>query len=477
MHSVTATTFDDWRLSARTFLQAEIEPSAIRWIDHRSLATQAQQDLFGTSVPLSPALPLPADLANSNRTINVPASFLSIAKTVSFHRSPSRWENLYGILWRLSHGEKHLLSIASDPDVIELAAMEKAVRRDAHKTKAFVRFRSFRDNDGERFVAWHRPDHYVLRYVADFFCRRFDVMRWSILTPDESCHWDGAKLTFSEGLPRSSAPADDEIEELWKTYYANIFNPARIKLKAMQAEMPKKHWATMPETELIEPMLRDAPRRVEQMIQYTDSIASAQSFVPQQKDIAILREAAATCQGCALCHDATQTVFGSGPENSRAVLVGEQPGDNEDQMGQPFVGPAGKLLREVLHASGIDEQTIYMTNAVKHFKFTRSGKRRLHKKPSAREVAACRPWLQAELETIRPKLILCLGASASGVIFGPNFRITEQRGQWYSSPYADRTLATYHPSALLRAPQDKAAEMRREFESDIGEFAKAFHAL
>jgi DNA polymerase len=146
--------------------------------------------------------------------------------------------------------------------------MEKSVRRDAHKMKAFVRFRTVtgREGEGDHYVAWHRPDHLIVPLVATFFRDRFGVMRWTILTPDASVAWDGSDLTFGPGVPQREAPQPDDLEAMWKTYYASVFNPARIKLSAMRAEMPKKHWPTLPETEIIDDLLRDAPRRVEEMM-------------------------------------------------------------------------------------------------------------------------------------------------------------------------------------------------------------------
>ncbi|MEM0927266.1 MAG: UdgX family uracil-DNA binding protein, partial [Planctomycetota bacterium] len=303
-----------------------------------------------------------------------------------------------------------------------------------------------------------------------FFARRFDCMRWTIMTPEESASWDGQQLDFGPGMPRSAAPSGDELESLWKSYYANIFNPARIKMKAMQAEMPKKHWPTMPETELIDKLLREAPRRVDKMIAQTDAMVTAKAFIPKTDSLDELREASLACQGCELCHPATQTVFGIGPRDASLMLIGEQPGDQEDEVGMPFVGPAGQLLNEVLAEVGIHREDIYVTNAVKHFKFSRNGKRRLHKKPSSREVAACRHWLDAEIELVRPRQIVCLGATAAGVIFGPNFQLTRRRGIVEKTDAADWTMATYHPSALLRA-RENASAMRVAL---VDDFKKVF---
>ena len=413
--------------------------------------------------------------ATGSHPFRVPPQYVDMARKVACHRSPRRWELLYRLLWRITGGERKLLLNVADRDVHEVTQFQKAIQRDSHKMKAFVRFRKITDEAGERYVAWHRPDHYTLELVSDFFARRFDVMRWAIMTPDESAVWDGKQLTMGEGMPRSEAHresqvGDDELEELWKTYYANIFNPARIKLNAMRAEMPKKHWATMPETQLIDDLVRDAPKRVEKMIKHAEGGVTARPYLPNahQATLDQLAAAAMTCQGCDLHRDATQTVFGRGVSDAKLVLVGEQPGDQEDRSGEPFIGPAGKLLREVLKEVGLDETQIYITNAVKHFKFKQSGKRRLHVKPAARDVAACRPWLEAEVAAIKPAMLVCLGATAAGVVFGPGYRLTKQRGEVQKTDYARWTMATYHPSALLRVPDETARQtMRENFTADL----------
>ncbi|HET9780977.1 MAG TPA: UdgX family uracil-DNA binding protein [Candidatus Dormibacteraeota bacterium] len=172
-----------------------------------------------------------------------------------------------------------------------------------------------------------------------------------------------------------------------------------------------------------------------------------------------LREAAAGCHGCELWENATQTVFGEGAEHGRLMLVGEQPGDQEDLQGHPFVGPAGKLLERALDDAGIDRRLVYVTNAVKHFRWTRRGKRRLHEKPNAGQVRACKPWLDAEIEVVRPGLIVLLGATAAQAVLGPAFRVSKQRGEVLPSPYGVPVLATVHPSSILRATDDESREV------------------
>ena len=252
--------------------------------------------------------------------------------------------------------------------------MDKAVRRDVHKMRAFVRFRTVAAEKGGTpwYVAWFEPAHHIVEANAPFFRDRFASMRWSILTPDRCAYWDGAALHFTTGLTRAEAPDADAIEPLWRQYYANIFNPARVKVRAMQKEMPKRYWQNLPEAELIPTLLRQAPTRVETMIARSEAQQPPSTDwqlvqPPETDDLGILREAAAGCMACPLYKHATQMVFGEGPPVAEVVFVGEQPGDTEDREGRPFIGPAGKLLDRALAEAGIDRKRIYVTNAVKHF--------------------------------------------------------------------------------------------------------------
>jgi uracil-DNA glycosylase family protein len=183
--------------------------------------------------------------------------------------------------------------------------------------------------------------------------------------------------------------------------------------------------------------------------------------VPATSSLKELREAARHCTACHLYKLGTQTVFGEGPKGAPIMLIGEQPGDNEDLAGKPFVGPAGKIMDRALEEAGIDRKEVYVTNAVKHFKWEPRGKRRIHKKPNSREIAACRPWLEAELRLVKPDLVVCLGATAAQTIFGPAFRVTRERGKVLSSSFAPKVVATVHPSSLLRQPDEESR--RREY--------------
>ena len=183
-----------------------------------------------------------------------------------------------------------------------------------------------------------------------------------------------------------------------------------------------------------------------------DGVKTAAPFVPKTTSLKVLSAAAHECRGCDLYTSATQVVFGAGPKGARVMFVGEQPGDQEDRQGEPFVGPAGALLDKALADAGIPRDQVYVTNAVKHFKWEPRGKRRIHKKPRASEVKACRPWLEAELRAVKPAVVVCLGATAAQSLLGASFKLMQQRGQVVASSAAERIVATIHPSAVLRAP-------------------------
>lgn len=460
-------TFAGWQAAARAALIAGEPPEALLWQELG--ADQPTLDL-APEFPPAPPRDAPRDAPR------VPRAFVALARSVADHRSPDRWSRLYRVLWRLTHGEPRLLEITVDPDIDTIARMDKALRRDVHKMRAFVRFREVTADDGAPwFVAWFEPEHHIVERNAPFFIDRFAGMRWSILTPDRCAHWDGAEIRFTPGVPRSAAPGEDATEDLWRTYYANIFNPARVKTHAMQAEMPKKYWRNLPEAALIPSLLEAAPKRVETMVAHSQTRARAVATAewrpaepPRTDDLAVLRDAAATCTACPLYRDATQTVFGEGPPDATVVFVGEQPGDQEDRAGRPFVGPAGKLLDRALVEAGVDRATVYVTNAVKHFKWEPRGKRRLHKTPGARDIAACRPWLEAELAALRPRVLVCLGGTAAQSVLGPDVRVTHDRGRVQASDFCAQTVITVHPSSLLRAPDEAAREAGyRQFVEDL----------
>ena len=197
---------------------------------------------------------------------------------------------------------------------------------------------------------------------------------------------------------------------------------------------------------------------------------TAADYVPETGGLPVLRKAVQECRGCDLYRHASQAVFGEGPRSATVVFIGEQPGDEEDRRGRPFVGPAGRLLDRALEEAGIDRSSAYVTNAVKHFKFEERGKRRLHKKPSAGEIRACRPWLEAELSRIKPSVIVCLGATAAQTMFGAQFRLTQHRGELIPQDWAPKAIATVHPSAILRAPDEE--QRHEEYKAFVADLTK-----
>lgn len=447
--------FSEWRDQARVLLAAAVAPEAVTWINGH------ETSLFDEA---------PAATAAPSTGARVPRTFLDLANTVLAHSDPQRHGLLYRVLWRLAHGEPQLLQLITDADMLRLRAMEKSVRRDTHKMKAFVRFREVAapENSGSVFIAWFEPKHYIVERVAPFFMRRFAGMHWSILTPYRSAHWDGETLKFAEGANKSEAPDEDALEDLWRTYYANIFNPARLKIKAMTSEMPVKYWKNLPEARLIPGLIREAMPRAQEMVDKPATtprkrIAPALPQAPtgealEAGSLEQLRSLALDCRRCELWKQATRTVFGEGPKNAQVMFIGEQPGDQEDLAGKPFIGPAGKLLNRALEQAGLDRQKIYVTNTVKHFKFEPRGKQRLHKRADSREQAACRPWLEAELAQVQPEIVVCLGAMAAQAVFGSEFQLLKERGRWRELGSGIRAFATVHPSFLLRLPDQEARE-------------------
>ncbi len=425
---------------------AGVKPESVSW-------SADQTDLFGAGEPPPPP---PA-----SGTIAVPRAFLDLARSTVCHRDPERFALLYALLWRLQ-AARGLMEDHADPLVRRCAVLAKEVRRDIHKMRAFLRFREM----GGTYVAWFEPDHHIVRANAGFFIRRFASMKWSILTPSISLYWDGKALLEGPGMQRGDAPAGDPIEEVWKTYYASTFNPARVKIGAMLKEMPKKYWKNMPETALIPALVATAQARETGMM-----------LTAQQRDTSVagkdaawaaLRDEAAGCTRCPLhCH-ATQTVFGEGPMSARMMMIGEQPGDQEDLAGRPFVGPAGQVFDRALGDAEIDRAAIYVSNAVKHFKFEQRGKRRIHAKPVAGEIEACRWWIDQERAILAPTTVVALGATAARSLFDKVVKIGEARGRPLDLPGGGTAWVTAHPSSILRIEDAVlAAQAYRQFVDDL----------
>ncbi|WP_129793410.1 UdgX family uracil-DNA binding protein [Sphingosinicella sp. CPCC 101087] len=481
--------FEGWRDAVRPLAAARVPPQDIFW-----RVGEATSGLFDAAVsdPLPPGEPF-----------SVPRAFLTLAETVVCHSDPERFALLYAALLRVLD-RPDFLADAADSLVQRLERMARTVRRDIHKMHAFLRFREVATPEGPRYVAWFEPDHHVVRAAAGFFVRRFAGMRWSILTPALSVHWDGEVLAEGPGAARGDAPADDPLEQVWKTYYASIFNPARLNVDAMLKEMPRRYWKNMPETALVGELIKAAPAREAAMIAAStgDGMSRPKSDLtaaerqglaeadeaerriqPGGNALAAWESLLADAKRCTRCHlykHATQTVFGEGPLDARILFVGEQPGDQEDLAGRPFVGPAGQLFDRALGDAGVDREKTYVTNAVKHFKFEPRGKRRIHSKPQAPEIEACRWWIEQERILIRPAVTVALGATAARSIFGKVVTITAMRGRAHKLPDEEggEAWVTVHPSFLLRVPDaDRKREEYARFVDDLARIARRADAL
>lgn len=459
--------FAGWRSAARALRAEGVEPQALVWTVERELFSPPPgwNEADGVDAPCS------TSAVRGEKCFTVPGAFVHLAKQVILHRAPDRFALLYRILWRLEH-EPCLLENPADPDLTRARDMAKAVSRAAHKMKAFVRFRLIEGPAKETYAAWFEPAHRVTEATAPFFARRFSNMDWTILTPDACVAWDGECLTVSEGADSADAPSEDAQEELWRTYYASIFNPARLNPQQMRQEMPKRYWRNLPEATLIPALIEAAENRAAAMVRTPPRPPSDRLLKAAQRHardasfgagtpttLEAVEAGVSLCRRCDLWRDATQGIQGEGPSNSPLMFVGEQPGDQEDLVGHPFVGPAGQLFDRALAEAGVPRERVYVTNAVKHFKHEARSKRRLHKTPTQGEVNACRWWLDAERRLVRPRVIVMLGATAAFGVMGHPTRVVEARRRPLSLPDQAQGLVTFHPAYLLRLP-DPAARSR-----------------
>ncbi|CUH13105.1 uracil-DNA glycosylase family domain protein [Jannaschia seosinensis] len=452
-------TFEAWRDTARRLTLANVPVHEVDW----GIAGE-DEALFDAPLP------------EARGEIKVPAQFAPLARNLIPVRSGEGMALGYALLTRLQK-ERGLLSREADPNVARARELAKAIRRDIHKMHAFVRFREVDGPTGRRaFAAWFEPDHRIEEEVAEFFANRFGDMDWRIETPEVTItHAGGALRLEARGGVRPAA--GDPLEELWTTYYSNIFNPARLKPDAMRAEMPRKYWRNLPETRAIPSLIADARARVTRMQEAGPSMPAPATLrrkehaMPRASDeepglplddaaptLPQLARDASACTRCPLYEPATQVVFGEGPANAPLMVVGEQPGDREDISGRPFVGPAGQLFNEVAAQAGLDREQAYVTNAVKHFKYVQRGKRRIHQKPAASEISACRWWLEQELSSVNPDLVLAMGATALHALTGNGAGILKRRSALEQTRDGRDLFVTVHPSYLLRLPDEDLRE-------------------
>ena len=446
-----------------SLLACGAEPHDVAWRDR----SEGQGDLLGDDAASRAAGPPPESVPLRAWRSRLPAEAMELAHTVAQHAHPERFRRLHELALDVAAqpGRWH---DALDPRRLALERMAREVRREIHKMHAFVRFRQIEDGPGgdTRYVAWFEPVHHIVRAAAPFFARRFAAMRWAILTPRLCVQWDREGLAFSPGVDRSLAPPPDAGEALWLDYYRSIFNPSRLKTAAMLREMPRRYWRNLPETQAITELIQTAPQRSARMVAQASesqrrlpiSVPRAVARAPRtpQEQLDDLGRRARHCSDCPVACSATQVVWGEGRVGARLMIVGEQPGDQEDLAGRPFVGPAGALLRQAIAELGWPVDALYLTNAVKHFHFLARGTRRLHKTPGQRAAEACEQWLEAEIRLVQPKAVLALGATAASSLLGAGVGVAQSLGRWQARADGLPVWVVHHPAAVLRRAESGA---------------------
>jgi DNA polymerase len=425
MHHVvlaSETDWQGWRNATRALVLAGVPPADVDW------SVRIGSDHAGDTLP------------EGKGSFNAPRALIALAALAFQAREPDRFGLLYRVVCRANAGEK-LFEIPQDPDLQRTRTLAFAVRAEAHRMRTNMRFLPVEE---DRYLGWYAPAHYVLEANAQLIARRFPHLTWSILTPDGSAHWQAEILQFGPG----HAPIADDaaLVAWWQAHRGTVLRATTVETSILESEE-----------------LDEAPRP-------PDRPPIGPVVLPQRPDPQLLEamREAGDCRRCPLFEPATQTVFGEGPADAPALFVGEQPGDQEDVIGRPFVGPAGQIMDRAMEEAGLDRRTVYITNAVKHFKFTPRGKRRIHQTPEAPEIAVCRFWLDVERVQLRPKLLVLMGGTAARAVMGRQVTISRERGRPIRLEDGQTAFVTVHPSFLLRVPDAEAkAREYRAFVRDL----------
>ncbi len=420
------TDWDGWRAATRALVLAGVPPDQVQW----QVAPKRAR--------------IPTEASGS---FGISRALVALAGLAIQARDPRRFEELYRVVWRTHNGER-VLDDRADPDTRLAQGLALSVRAEQHRMRAQLRYLPVHERGGIRYVAWYRPAHFVLEADAQLLARRFHGLAVSILTPDGSAHWDQDGLRLGPEVDPASVPDDAGLSAYWLSYGAEVMAAAQ-------------RGSSIPEAELLgdEPWPPDRP-----------ALGPVVMQAGTDPGIETAWHEAADCRRCHLWEPATQTVFGEGPAGARVMLIGEQPGDQEDVIGRPFVGPAGLMLDRAMEEAGIDRRGTYVTNAVKHFKFTPRGKRRLHQTPEAPEIQACRFWLDVERVRLAPSLVVLLGVTAARAVLGRAVTIGRERGRPIRLSDTETAFVTVHPSFLLRVPDEDARH--REYQAFVRDLRK-----
>ncbi len=466
--------FAAWRVLARERLAALVRPDEVVWSDERRPSLFGAGDVVSGEGSRADGRGSGGEGTRSGApavTPSVSREVLGLLERLACYRDAGRWDLMYRLLWRIVNENRALLENDADADVRTARLWSKAVSQDVHKMHAFLRFHETAGDDGAAcYVSWFEPQHEILRYTAPFFEKRFGNMRWMIATPDGAAVWNGMHTEFVDSPGRSAVPREDPTHDLWRAYYRNICNVARINPRLMQREMPLRYWRHLPEATEIHALLHENPRTLHTTLSSdtaTEDVRMPRAIAESLDRIAPVADSPLTCRRCGLWQRATQAVLGEGPRDARIMLVGEQPGDEEDLRGRPFVGPAGQVLDEALRKVGVTRGELFVTNAVKHFKWEPRGKRRLHMKPQQQEIRACRGWLEDEIAEVAPRVIVALGGTAIRAVTGLQLTIDEARKMELRDASGARVVATYHPSAVLRSQDERRQAIEEALTGDL----------
>ncbi|MFM0627416.1 UdgX family uracil-DNA binding protein [Paraburkholderia xenovorans] len=461
--------FAAWRRAARELLRQGVEPERIEWVEFDSCESVGSGTGSANTQDNSaaPAVATPA----------IPRELLAWLKTAACFCAPDRWSLLYRILWRWTHGERHVL----DPQDADGALLDQRIQSVEHETNDLVTLTLFRRRDpsmgAPEFVGWYEPHHDLLAQAAERFAERMGDSTWMLATPQGAVFWNGMMLRISRpaaddgetscpehpqqnplatqallpGAMAGEATTSEPTEALWLAYYASAFNGA-------PAPVPLRYWRTPPAGPPLPAQLARERSRL--------GAQSGTVTVPEMPPLEYsavtppLREPTgplATCRRCALWRNAKQAVAGAGPAQTALMVVGEQPGEYENQHGAPFTGPAGQLLDTVLARAGLDRAALYLTYAVKHYKWETLEQQRVHRTPARREVEACQYWLEHELTQIAPRVVVTLGATALKALTGAHVNLSEYLGQ--TIDHGGRLIVpTWHPSYALKTVDGRLRE-------------------
>ena len=466
MHFITLdseTDFDGWRKAARTLVLNEVQPADVTW-----RVQGDEPELFEPhrAAARTAARHLQRFRQNSSNW----------RKSAILHRDPERFAILYRLLWRL-RSNHDLLSVATDPDVAQVAAMAKAVHRDEHKMHAFVRFREIGREQKSHYVAWFEPEHHIVELAAPFFARRFADMPWSILTPDVCAHWDGHAVSFTPGVAKTEAPTEDRLEETWRRYYASIFNPARLKVKAMQTEMPKKYWRNLPEASLIKPLIASAERTTRAMI----ANAATEPHKSQKRPEPLDGTQTASRRTRNAARASSRLPRLSALEGRDPDRVRRRPANARSHAGRRAARRQGRPRRQAVRRAGRPDARPRAgrgrhrpQQGLRHQRgktFQIRAARKNPPAPESRTRPRSRPagnGTNANWLSIKPDLVVAMGATAAQSVFGKITPINKNRGRLIDLDDGIKALVTVHPSYLLRLPDaDAKAREYQRFVDDL----------